>query len=524
MGRTGYSDPLERPALEAWCGASLEVRDYIYALERRVLQLQHARVFTEQLQADELRRRDRIITEKDLELARLEQENRLLRERLRLTSRTSSKPPSSDPPSVPKRVAKKPSGKRRGGQPGHPKHERALVPTDECQIVVEHRPAACASCLEPLSGEDPEPLRHQTVELPVVVPHVTEHRLHSLRCSCGHLTRACLPEGTNGTGFGPRLEATVATLAGACRLSHRAVQSVLADMFGVRVGLGSVTNILSRVSRAVEAPVSQAREHVREADETKHADETGWFQRGADGTNEDKRRAWLWVAATAAVVAFTVALSRGRTMAREVIGELAAGVLVSDRYSAYAYVGVHSRQLCWAHLVREFERISERSGPSGRVGRGLRKVGEEVFSAWHAREQGTLGAEAWVERMGAMRQRARELLERGARFDLRAAEKSERSRTRNTCAELLKLEPAMWTFVGREGVPLTNNAAERQLRHAVLWRRSSFGSQSEGGAETSARLLTVVMTRKVQGKSAYEYFVAACEAAHEGREAPPLIA
>jgi transposase len=206
------------------------------------------------------------------------------------------------------------------------------------------------------------------------------------------------------------------------------------------------------------------------------------------------------------------------------IGELTSGVLVSDRYSVYSYVGEHARQLCWAHLLREFERMAERSGASGRVGRGLRTVAKEVFGDWHARERGAIDDEEWARRMGVLRQRAREWLEQGARFDVRAHEKSERTRTKRTCGELLKVEPALWTFVGRADVPLTNNAAERALRHAVLWRRASFGSQSEDGAEAVARLLTVVMTRRAQGQSAYEYFVAACEAARSGGEAPSLIA
>jgi transposase len=524
MGWTDVRGRVERPGSQAWVGVSPELRAYVYALEHCVKIVDAEQFWRGQLHASELAGRDRLLIEKDAQIARLEQENLRLRETSGLTSRNSSKPPSSDPPSAPKRVLKRPTGKRRGGQPGHPKHERVLVPVAACAEVSDHKPAACERCQAPLRGEDPEPLRHQTVELPVVEPLVVEHRLHSLRCVCGHTTRAVLPEGTNPTGFGPHIEATVATLAGACRLSHRTIVSVMADLFRVSLGVGTVTKILRRVSAAVAEPVDEARASIAEADAAKHVDETTWYQRGADGTNEDGRRAWLWVAVTASIVAFRVTLSRSRSVAREVIGTLVSGVLVSDRYPAYAFVGVTNRQLCWAHLKREFVRISERRGASGRVGRGLVKVAEEVFAAWHAYQEGKLETEAWHRRLGALRQQAREWLEMGSRFDVRAHERSERTRTKNTCRELLKVEAAMWTFLRRPDVALTNNVAERSLRHAVLWRRASFGSQSEDGAEGVARLLTVVMTRRAQGKSAHEYFVAACEAARERRAPPRLVA
>jgi transposase len=150
-------------------------------------------------------------------------------------------------------------------------------------------------------------------------------------------------------------------------------------------------------------------------------------------------------------------------------------------------------------------------------------VADELFAAWGKYQAGELSAEQWTARMGRLRQRARELLECGSRFDIRSHERSERSRTKRTCTELLKLEPAMWTFVREPGVDVTNNLAERSLRHAVLWRRASFGSQSEAGAETVARLLTVVMTRRAQGQSPHEYFVEACTAAREGKARPTLI-
>ncbi len=228
-----------------------------------------------------------------------------------------------------------------------------------------------------------------------------------------------LPPEANPTGFGPRLEATVGTLACACRLSHRAIVSVMEDLFGVRMGLGTVTKILRRASHAVERPVEAARQAVIDADGAIHVDETGWYQRGADATNEDQKRAWLWVAIRASVVVFHLALSRSRAVAKEVIGTLGSGVLVTDRYSAYASYGVASRQVCWAHLKRDFVRIGERGGPSTRIGKGLAKVADEVFAATRKHRDGTLETARWSARMGRLRQRTRDLLSQGPRFDIR---------------------------------------------------------------------------------------------------------
>lgn len=505
-------------------GVGVEVLRYVRALEMEIeaagVKLEIARLEY----ADELKNLRKSVASKDREIRRVGDELKLAIERLGLGSANSSKPPSTDGLGAPKRAVRLATGKRRGGQPRHPFHARALVDLAACATVTEHRPEACRGCGEVLTGDDPEPLRHQIVELPRPVPRVDEHRLHSLRCGkCGVVSRATLPDGVRGRGFGPGVEATAATLAGSGRLSHRTIQDLMRDLFGVRMALGTVPALLRRASEAIAPAVDEAREFVRWHEGVKNVDETTWYQRGADGSNEDGRRAFVWVAATGPVTVYDIALSRGRKVAEGLLGEVMTGMLVSDRYSGYRYVNIEKRQLCWAHLYRDFVRISERTGKAGGLGQKLKRVTERLFRVWDEYRNGEIEASMWESVTTGIRMRIRGLLEQGAGYATRKDERSETTRTKNTCRELLEVESAMWTFLTRPEIGMTNNLAERSLRHAVLWRRTSFGSQSESGAETVARLLTVVMTMRSRGESAHRFLLDTCEAAHAGRAGPSLV-
>lgn len=319
------------------------------------------------------------------------------------------------------------------------------------------------------------------------------------------------------------MEATVATLASGCRLSHRMIVSVMRDLFGVRMGLGSVTRILGRASAAVEKPVEEAQTYVRWDEGSKHVDETGWYQRGADGTNKEQRQAWLWVAATEAVSLFKVGLSRSQAAAKELLGEVAVGTVITDRYKGYRFIDVEQRQVCWAHLYRDFVKMSERSGEAGRLGLQLKKLTEKLFRLRSEYGDKKLEQSVWESAVKGIRFRMRGLLERGAGVKTREHERSERRLTKNTCKEMLEVEPAMWLFIKKPEVGITNNEAERALRHAVMWRRVSFGSQSQSGAEMVGRQLTVVMTLKRRGESIHKYMVEACLARNEGRAAASLL-
>lgn len=427
-----------------------------------------------------------------------------LEARLAQTSQTSSRPPSSDPPGTP-RPRRRPSGRRPGGQPGHPGRHRPLVPVAQVHAVIPVRPATCARCGAPLRGTDPTPHRHQVTEVPPITPVVTEYQLHTLACRCGAATRAALPPGVPTGAFGPRVQALAAVCTGIYHLSRRTTVGLLHDLCGVDLALGSVTACEQAVSQVLAAPVAAAHAHVQQQP-VAHVDETGW--------REARRRAWLWVAATATVTVFLVHARRGAVAAQALLGAF-VGVLTSDRWTAYTRWPLRDRQLCWAHLRRHFVAFAALPGPAGRRGRALLAETDQLFAWWHRVRDGTLARSTFRTYMRPLRQRVEGLLFLGRRCG--------HAPTAATCREILTLAPALWTFVRVPGVEPTNNAAERALRPAVLWRKGSFGSHSPAGSRFAERMLTVAATLKLQRRNVVDYVTLACTAALQGIPAPSLL-
>lgn len=426
---------------------------------------------------------------------------------LKQNSTNSSKPPSSDPPSAPPAKPRKPSGRKRGGQPGHDKHERELVPPEKVTATEVIKPEYCRACSHPLDGDDPSPYRHQVFEIPKITPTVHEYQLHTLGCTwCGIRTRALLPDGVPTGQFGPRLQAMATVASGAYRMSKRTVEEMFADFFGVKLSLGSIANLEQSTSEALAAPVDEVAKEVKTAPVV-HADETGWYQRG--------KRAWLWVVASAQLACFVVSHSRGAKVAKQMLGEAFAGFLVSDRWAAYAWVDVHRRQLCWAHLIRQFVGFQEFGGKAKRLGRALELRVETMFGLWHRVRDGTLS-----------RSRFRLLMkpiERAVVVHLRACARLPVAKVAGRAREILELEAALWTFVARQGIEPTNNYAERLVRHGVLWRKSSFGTDSEAGSRFVERILTTVATLRLQKRNVLDYVEHACRAALWGQRPASLL-
>ena len=441
-------------------------------------------------------------------LSQLDAENAELRARLGLNSQNSSKPPSSDPPGVP-RQTKKPTGRTRGGQPGHKVHKRERLPADR---VVSVLPSRCGRCQRRLRGRDPTPQIHQVVELPEIRPDVTDYELHELGCECGALTRATLPAGVPQGAFGPRLTATVALCTSRYRMSKRMVREFVRDLLGVEVALGSVSKMEQFVSQAIAAPVEEARVAVQEQ-AVAHQDETGWYEGPHQGR---KARAWLWVAVTALVTVFRIARSRGADITKEMLGEDFRGFLVVDRWAAYRWVARGMRQLCWAHLIRDFCSFADRGGTGGQIGKQLLGRTKIMFRWWHRVRDGTLTHRTFQRRM--------KRVERAVGRLLRKAAVCGDAKIEGMAKEILKHEPSLWTFVYAEGVEPTNNAAERALRGAVIWRKISFGTDSERGSRFVERILTLGATLRQQRRHALGYLTAACEAKLHDRQPPSLLA
>ena len=434
----------------------------------------------------------------------LQREVAELKARLNQNSSNSSKPPSSDPPSVKRAPPKRPTGKKRGGQPGHKPHRRDLVSPEKVAASFNIKPEVCRGCGAVLLGDDPEPLRHQVAELPPIEPVVTEYRLHRLTCEeCGERTCGQLPTGVPRGAFGPRLQAVLSLLAGAYRLGKRPIQSLAADLFGLTISTGMVCKLERATSESLEAPVEELREYIRTQDAG--ADETSW--------RENRSKAWLWVAVTQVATVFTIAGTRGAKVIREMLGENYNRVLTSDRWTAYTWI--KRRQLCWAHLRRDFQAMIDRENSGSEFGKSLLELSDQLFHWWHRVRDGTLARSSFQKYVGPLRHSLREQLERGAECSCK--------KTAGTCRKLLAQEPSLWTFVWIERIEPTNNDAERVLRHAVLWRKSSGGTDSEAGSRFVERMLSVVATARQQNRNVLDLLTACCRARLDRSAAPSLL-
>jgi transposase len=440
------------------------------------------------------------------QVAELRQQVQDLKARLDQNSTNSSRPPSTDPIGVKRKPPEPPSKKRRGGQQGHPRRLRALVPPERVASVTECKPTSCRRCGHALSGEDAQPLRHQVAELPPIEPEVHEYRLHRLCCPhCKAITRGALPAGVPRTAFGPRLHAVLSVLAGAYRLSKRQVAQLSSDLLGLTISVGMISKLERITAEVLERPVAELAEAVKAA-EAANIDETGW--------REGHHKAWLWVVVTAAGVVFRVVRSRAGAVAKDLLGEEPKPIVISDRFPGYEWIELKSRQVCWAHLRRDFQAMIDRNGDGAEVGRQLLWQSNKLFGYWHKARDGTIRRSTFLQALAWLRPMARSSLERGA---VCACPK-----TATTCAELLRLWDCLWTFTRVEGVEPTNNAAERALRHAVIWRRTSGGTDSEAGSRFVERVLSAVATCRQQKRSVLEFLADCCRARLDGRQGPSL--
>src|SRR5450830_415355 len=425
---------------------------------------------------------------------RLESRVADLEQRLKRNSRNSSLPPSADPPSAAPRPRRAASGRRPGAQPGHAASNRPLLALEQVAEVVDHWPQRCTSCARPFCEEErieaAAPQRHQVCELPSMAVWVSEHRLHRLRCpACAAETRAQLPAGVSPGAFGPRLQAAAATLAVRNRVSRRDTTELLRELFGAELSTGSIDAIVQHTGEALAEPHAQLADQIRSASAV-NIDETGWRLRGG--------RCTLWGALTFRAAVFRIAADRHRREAQALLGEEFSGVACSDRWWAYDYLDAERRQLCWAHLVRDFTARSEGLGAQKQFGAAGLEIAERLFAAW-AEFRGDADRARLLESVDPLKEELRALLEE-------AAGKSARNRRHRSFAKnLLKRWPALWSFASVPGVEPTNNHAERGLRGAVIYRKLSLGSQSEEGERTIARLLSASVTCRLQRRSLFAY-------------------
>src|SRR5262245_34568565 len=355
-------------------------------------------------------------------IASLEKRIAELEARLNLNSTNSSKPPSTDPPAV--KVKRRPpaplSGRKRGGQPGHERHTRALVPPEQLRETFEVKPTHCQVCGAALRGDDPDLLRHQVAEIPPVRPDVDEYRLHKLTCSrCGTATRANLPAGVPAGPFGPRLRAILTMFAGSYRLAKRPIQQLASDLFGLDISLGMIPKLERRAAEVLGPVVAEVAAAIVGAPSA-HIDETSW--------SEANEKAWLWVGQAGNLTAFTIADNRGADVARSILGTDEAKVVVSDRFPSYDWIEQH--QFCWSHLRRDFQAMIDRRDEGSAIGSELLGSSDRLFHRWHKYRDGEM---AWSTFLGYARPSRW-----GIRLALGRSASCASEKTAATCRDLLE--------------------------------------------------------------------------------------
>lgn len=441
-------------------------------------------------------------TQLSTHLATLQARVAELEAKVRQDSTNSSRPPSSDGPQVKRGVPRPPSRRPRGGQEGHPKHDRAILPADE---VIDHKPGRCDRCDTPLDGDDPEPVIDQVIDLPVLRRRVVHHRRHTLVCPRCRARTTAAPVLDAASGFGPTVQAATAYFSGVGRLGKRAIARTFGDLFGIPMALGSVSKLEAKTGAALESIHAEALERSRGRDA--NVDETGWKQ-GA-------QKAWLWTAVTELGTVFLIRRHRDRGAFDDLVGP-SPGVLTTDRFSVYAHLPGEKRQVCWAHLRRDFQAMIDRRDEGATIGDELLFHADILAAEWMKVRQGTR-TRKWFGReiLPWLREEVARLLGAGSRCG--------GAKTAGVCRELLALESSLWTSASIPGVEPTNNAAERAVRHAVCWRKTSYGTDSERGSRFVERLLTVAASCRSQGRDVLDLLIQAITAHHSHAAKPSLL-
>jgi transposase len=464
--------------------------------------------------------RDAKLAERDAKLAELtavvgKQSAQIerLTELLNRNSKNSHLPPSSDGPgsgagggSASSR--RLPSGRKRGGQKGHRGSYRELLSVDCVDTVVDLFPDVCLGCACQLPRiVDIAACRYQQLELRDHRPHVTEWRRHEVHCErCGSSTTAAYDSAKiPSSAFGPCLTAVVAMLTGAYHLSRRKTQSLLSELFGISVSLGAISAMEKRASEALKSAHAEALREVQYAG-VKHTDATSWTRGG--------KLMSLWTLASTAATVYQIFADGCRDTIVSMFGPR-LGILVSDRATVFGFWVMALRQICHAHLLRKFVAFSERAGPAGALGRELLQLTALMFEYWHGFKDGLLTRQELQLWLAPVQRDLERLLERGAHADI--------ERMSGSCADILAHRDALWTFVTHEGVEPTNNHGELQLRDFVLWRKRSFGSQSERGERFAERVMTAVRTARKQGKDVLDFLVRSVTAHIAGATPPRLL-
>ena len=375
------------------------------------------------------------------------------------------------------------------------RNTRKLVPESDVDQIERHCPDTRCACGGEMVLEAEPKDRHQLFDLPPITYTVTEHQRFGGTCACGHRSVvAQFPNETPSGQLGPGLIAWIALMRGHFRLRTRHLQALLEMQWGLQFSTGAISEAQEPVSQWLEPLHDHVGETVRQAP-VANADETTHFR--------GKARLWLWVLCTQQLAFYMVHAARGMKAAEQLLGFF-AGIRVSDRHGAYGTHPSDQRQLCWAHLIRNLERIASYRGDAGDLGRWRAHCARSVIQLEHRWRQSGYQAEPYRRRLRDARENFKTALQQGHA-------RHEGNRTGRVCKELRKVEPLLWRFMESPGLDLTNNTAERALRPYVIWRKTSFFSQSERGDRFRARVMTVTETCRRLNLCAYTLLRQVCE-------------
>ena len=419
-------------------------------------------------------------------------------------SRNSSKAPSTDSPEQRHQRKKRPkSSRRKGAQPGHKKHERTLLPEDQVDTIHRYFPHSRCQCGGVVTPNAQPTYRHQVFDLPEVRYQVTEHQFFTGQCAnCQRQLTTTLPDWVPSGQMDAGLVSTIVQLSGQFHLSIRQIQVYLSEYWHLDFSIGAISQAQGKANAWLGVPYRQIANKVRQS-RVAHADETRHY-RGAE-------QRWLWTLATQSLCFFMVHYSRGKAAANELLGEF-TGYLVTDHYSGYNDVPVERRQLCWAHLIRHFTKISERNGLAGEIGKRLLLISAAVIRTRHRQLDNLDDRERYQRRFQRLRESFHTTLSQGTELKLA-------DRTRNQCRHLLKDKSMCWTFLKDLSIPLTNNLAERAIRPYVIWRKLSFASQSSQGDQFRPMILSIIGTTRCLGIRTSDFLRSLC---NEGLRGDPI--
>jgi transposase len=364
-------------------------------------------------------------------------------------------------------------------------------------------PTECRRCGRELAGTDPEPLRHQVWELPEIQPIGTGYQQHRLTRTGGCSTGGVLPAGVPTGQAGPRLIAFAALLMACFRQSKRRAAQLLSMILNQPASPGWMILLQNRAAQAVKPAYDELAEQLPN-EAVLNIDESP--------TKEGQSKAWVWTFVAATFTFFACRITRAATVLRDLLGDNYKGVIHCDHARMYWSFG--RLQWCWAHLKRDFQGlIDSPCHTRKRLGRDLMRPTKDLFALWQKVRDGTLTFPTFQDQMQSIREKVEGLLLRGYYNGL----------THNFCKELVEHRVNLWTFVEIEGVQPTNNAAEQALRHAVIWRKLSFGTQSRAGSQFVERLLSVLETCRRQSRDVFSWLTAAVETHHHNQPPPSLV-